>query len=492
MSEQVNISELVGQEWGIYINGKSQKASTAKTVDLLSPANGEKIASVAVGAAEDVDLAVKSAHKAFKEWGAITAFERERIIKKALDYVRTQADRLGMLMALEQGKPLAQSRKEILGSCDTIDYYASEGPRIEGYINPVEKSNYRSLVMYQPIGVCGLITPWNYPVSLLSWKLGPALATGCTIVVKPTMVTPLSPTAFCMALVEGGIPPGVLNVVTGSGSVVGEALVKHPLVKKIAMTGSSDTGKRIMQTAAPYLKKVSLELGGQCPAIVCADADLDNAAYVIAYKGFRNCGQSCSSVNRVYVHESVHQQFLEKLKIEAEKLSLGDGVIKQDVDLGPMTTGDGLNVVRGHVEDALSKGATLITGGKAPEGVAYQQGNYYLPTILDQATDDMQVMRDETFGPVVPVQVFQDLKDAVEKANDTTYGLVSYLFTKDLRTAHETSETLEAGTIAINCGSVNTNYAPYQGWKDSGFGLELSRKSVFEYLKTKHIKIELV
>jgi succinate-semialdehyde dehydrogenase/glutarate-semialdehyde dehydrogenase len=359
-------------------------------------------------------------------------------------------------------------------------------------MNPVEKSNYRSLVMFQPIGVCGLITPWNYPVSLLSWKLGPALTTGCTVVVKPTMVTPLSPTAFCMALIEGGIPPGVINVVTGSGSVVGEALVRHPLVKKIAMTGSSATGKKIMQSAAPQLKKVSLELGGQCPAIVCEDADLDNAVYVIAYKGFRNCGQSCSSVNRVYVHESVHQQFLEKLKVQAEELSLGDGVIEQDVDLGPMTTIDGLNVVKNHVEDALSKGATLITGGHPPEGVDYQKGNYYLPTILDKARDDMQVMRDETFGPVVPVQAFRELNDAVEKANNTTYGLVSYLFTKDLRTAHEISEVLEAGTIAINCGSVNTNYAPYQGWKDSGFGLELSRKSVFEYLKTKHIKIELV
>ncbi len=492
MSEQVNISELVGQEWGIYIDGKFQKASTDKTVDLLSPANGEKIGSVAAGSAEDVDTAVKSAHIAFKEWSTITAFEREKIIKKALDYVRTQADRLGMLMALEQGKPYAQSRTEIFASCDTIDYYASEGPRIEGYINPVEKSNYRSLVMYQPIGVCGVITPWNYPVSLLSWKLGPALATGCTLVVKPTMVTPLSPTAFCMALIEGGIPPGVINVVTGSGSVVGEALVKHPMVKKIAMTGSSDTGKRIMQTAAPYLKNVSLELGGQCPAIVCEDADLDNAAYVIAYKGFRNCGQSCSSVNRVYVHESIHQQFLEKLKNEAEKLSLGDGVIEQDVDLGPMATVDGLQVVKDHVEDALSKGANLITGGNPPEDVQFQKGNYYLPTILDKAKDDMLVMRDETFGPVVPIQVFKDLEDAVEKANNTPYGLVSYLFTKDLKTAHETSELLEAGTIAINCGSVNTNYAPYQGWKDSGFGLELSRKSVFEYLKTKHIKIELV
>jgi succinate-semialdehyde dehydrogenase / glutarate-semialdehyde dehydrogenase len=492
MLENQLAKDSIGKKWGIFIDGKVEEAISGKTFDINSPANGSLIATVAAGDAADVDKAVQNAQEAFLKWSVLTAYDREKIIKKATSFVRTKADEIGMLMALEQGKPFAQSRSEIIGSCDTIDYYAAEGVRIEGYSNPTEKNSFRSWVIYQPVGVCGVITPWNYPVSLLSWKLGPALATGCTMVVKPTNVTPLSPLTFCMAMVEGGIPAGVINVVTGGGSLVGEALIKHPLVKKIAMTGSTATGKRIMETAAPFLKKVSLELGGQCPAIVCADADLDNAAYVVAYKGFRNGGQSCSSVNRVYVHESVHDQFVDKLKVLAEKMTIGDGVSDGTVDLGPMCTKDGVITVKKHVEDAISKGAKLISGGKAPEGEGFSKGNFYLPTILAEASDDMIVMNEETFGPVVPVQKFSDIQSAIKKANDTSYGLVSYLFTKNFKTTIEVSEQLEAGSVAVNCGAVNTNYAPYAGWKESGMGLELSRKAVFEYLKTKHIKVDMI
>jgi acyl-CoA reductase-like NAD-dependent aldehyde dehydrogenase len=284
----------------------------------------------------------------------------------------------------------------------------------------------------------------------------------------------------------------VINVVNGSGAEVGEAITRHPLVQKVAMTGSTATGKKIMQAAAPSLKKISLELGGQCPAIVCEDADLDQAARVIAYKGFRNDGQSCSSVNRVYVHRSVHQEFVARLKKLAEAMTIGDGVVAQDVDLGPMCTREGLQTAKDHVADALNRGATLVTGGSAPEGKAFEKGNYFRPTILDHTTDEMLVMCEETFAPVVPVQIFDALPEAVRKANDTHYGLVSYVFTTDLKTAFQVSESLEAGTVSVNCSAVNTNYAPYAGWKDSGYGFELSRKAVFEYLKTKHIKIELV
>ena len=489
---EVNVAELVGNQWRLFIDGKWIESASGKTFDIFSPANGEKIATVSSGDNADVDRAVRNSHEAFLKWSEVTAYDREKIIRKATAYVRTQADRIGMLMALEQGKPFPQSKSEIISSCDTLDYFAAEGVRIEGYTNPTEKNTFRSWVIYQPIGVCAVITPWNYPVSLLSWKLGPALATGCTMVVKPTNVTPLSPTAFCVALTEGGIPAGVINVVTGSGAVVGEALIQHPLVKKVAMTGSTETGKRIMQSAAASLKKISLELGGQCPAIVCADADVDNAAQVVAYKGFRNDGQSCSSVNRVYVHKSIHDVFVQKLKALAEKMTIGDGVVKDAVDIGPMCTKDGLETVKKHVADAIAKGATLITGGKSPEGSEFSKGNYYTPTVLANVNDDMLVMVDETFGPVVPIQSFESLDDAIAKANNTNYGLVSYLFTRDFKTTTMVSEKLEAGTVAVNCSSVNTNYAPYAGWKDSGYGLELSRKAVFEYLKTKHIKVELI
>lgn len=491
MKSTTDPASLIGHHWGHFIGGKSVDGTGSDSFGVYSPANGELLATVAQATEEDVDTAVKTAHAPFREWAQLTGYDREKIIKKATAHVRTQADRIGYLMALEQGKPFHQAKAEVTSSCDLIDYFAAEAVRIEGYTNVTEKSAYRSWVIYQPVGVCGLITPWNYPVSLLSWKLGPALAAGCTVVVKPTEVTPLSPTAFCRAMVEGGIPAGVISVVQGGGEA-GEALVTHPLVAKVAMTGSTGTGKKIMAALAPSLKRVSLELGGHCPALVCADADLDNAATVIAYKGFRNMGQSCSTVGRVYVHRSLHDRLVDKLKMLAEKLTIGDGVSDGAVDLGPMVSEAALEKVKDHVADAVAKGATIVTGGKAPEGASFTKGHYYTPTVLTEVDARMKVMTEETFGPVVPVEAFESLDEAVRKANDTNYGLVAYLFTKDLKTTMKVSEELEAGTVCVNNGAVNTAYAPYEGWKDSGFGLELSRKAIFEYLRTKHIKVELI
>ncbi len=475
----------------LHLNGRNPPAADGGRHELHSPHDGSLIGSVPKATTADLNDAVSAAAGAFQAWSAFTSYEREKIVRKATAQVRTQADYLGWLMTLEQGKPLAQSRSEIGGACDTIDYYAAEGVRIEGWTNPTEDRNYRSWVNWQPVGVCGLITPWNYPVSLLSWKLGPALAAGCTVVVKPTTVTPLSPLAFCRALTDGGLPPGVVNCVTGSGATLGEALIRHPQVAKIAMTGSSDTGKRILALAAPFLKKVSLELGGQCPAIVCADADLDLAAKTIAYKGFRNCGQSCSSINRVYVHSRIHDGLVAKLKVIADQMTLGDGITDPNVDLGPMATGEGVQTAREHVAEALAQGAKLVAGGGSPEGEALAKGNYFRPTILTDCTQAMRVMREETFGPVVGLATFETLEDVVRLANDTNYGLVAYLFTKDYSTTVRVSEALEAGTVCVNHGAVNTNYGPYAGWKDSGYGLELSRRAIFEYLKPKHVKVAL-
>ncbi|MEZ4827008.1 MAG: NAD-dependent succinate-semialdehyde dehydrogenase [Bacteroidia bacterium] len=483
------IDQLSGLDWGFYIAGKMIIPEHANWDNILSPATEKPVGRIAQASAEDLNLAVAAASEAFSRWADISAWEREKIIRKATSYTRSQAEKIGGLMALEQGKPYAQSYSEIIASCDIIDYYAAEAIRLEGYTNPTEKTDLYSWVTWQPVGICGLITPWNYPVSLLSWKLGPALATGCTVVVKPTEVTPLSPLSFCMALTEGGIPPGVINVITGKGDM-GSALVSHPAVAKIAMTGSTATGKKIMQTAAFHLKKVSLELGGHCPAIVCADADPDNAAEVIAYKGFRNMGQSCSSVNRVYVHHSLHDVLVAKLKEKALSLSIGDGTYEAKCDLGPMTTRAALDKVEAHVKDAIEKGATLICGGQRPAGEKYNQGFYYTPTLLTMVNKHMRVMNEETFGPVVPIDTFETLDEAIQKANDSEYGLCAYVFTRDFATTMKLSRKLDSGTVCVNNGAVNTAYGPYEGWKDSGVGVELSGKALFEYLKTKHIKIQ--
>lgn len=475
----------------LLIGGSPCPAVTGETREVRSPATGDVVGRVAQAAAGDVDRAVQAAHEAFQAWSQRTAYEREATIRKATAFVRTRAQEIGTLMALEQGKPLNQSRSEVTSSCDLVDFYAAEAVRVTGQVLPTEKQDFRSWVIHQPVGVAAMITPWNYPVSLLCWKLGPALAAGCTAVVKPSPAAPLSPAAFVHALAEGGLPPGVVSVLTGEGAALGEALVSHPLVKKVAMTGSTATGKEIMKRVGSSLKHITLELGGHCPAIVCEDADLDLTAEALAYKAFRNMGQSCSAINRVYAHISVHDTLVSKLADRAKKLTIGDGVTDGGVDLGPMTTAEVLEKVKRHVADAVKNGARLVYGGKAPEGTAYAQGHYYLPTILTGLTPDMLMAREETFGPVAPFAAFNELDEAVRLANDTPYGLVSFIFTRNLTTAWKLSERLEAGTVCINNVAVNTGYGPYQGWKDSGFGLELSREAIYEYLNVKHIKARL-
>lgn len=473
-------------ETALLIGNDSCPAQSSATYELYSPATHETLAHVPDASSGDLELAVTAARTAGQTWAALSAYARESATRKATAFVRGHADQIGRLMALESGKPFNQSRGEVVSSCDTIDYYAAEGTRLEGYSNPTEASNLRSSVIYSPVGVCALIVPWNYPLSLLSWKLGPALATGCASIVKPSPQTPLCTLAFARALLDGGLPEGLVNVLTASSAELGKLLVAHAGVDKVAMTGSTATGKAIFESIAPQLKRVSLELGGHAPAIVCGDADVKLAAKIIAYKGFRNMGQSCSSVNRVYAHDSVAAQLEIELKALAEQLSIGDGVSDPSVDLGPMATPEALEKVEQHVSDALTLGARLVTGGRRP----FDTGNYYTPTVLADVPSAAVMLREETFGPVVPIMPFSSLEDAIERANDSLYGLVAYLFAKDYATITTVSEKLEAGTVCVNNGAVNTNYGPYEGWKDSGYGLELGRRAIFEYLRTKHVKVQ--
>jgi acyl-CoA reductase-like NAD-dependent aldehyde dehydrogenase len=474
----------------LLIDGRLVPSTEDRGYLILSPATGDIVGRAAAAQLPDLDLALESAQRAFIQWSNETAYAREATIRKAVAQARQQARDIGRLMALEQGKPWNQATKEVLDACDLMEFYAAEGVRIEGTIHPTENPSLRSWAIHQPVGVTAALLPWNYPVALLSWKLGPALAAGCSMVVKPSPATPLCVTAFCLALAEGGLPPGVCNVLPSPSPELGALLVQSPIIRKIAMTGSSDSGKRVMQACAESLKRVSLELGGHCPAIVCEDADLDLAAQVVAYKGFRNSGQSCSSLNRVLVHRSVQNAFTERLLELAQGLSMGDGLSNPSVDLGPMTTRDALENTEDHVKDALDHGAIQLCGGR-PEHTEFRDGHYFLPTILVNCEPSMKLWREETFGPVVPMASFDELERAIEMANDSRYGLVSYLFSRNLDLALQVSERLESGTVCVNHGAVNTAYGPYEGWKDSGFGLELSRKAIFEYLQTKHIKVSL-
>lgn len=474
----------------IIINGQCTQSGLGTDVDVIGPATGKAIGSFAAASSEQVDAAVASANAAFNEWRALTAYQREAIMRRATAYVREQADDIGMLMALEQGKPLKQSVAEVGAACDMIDYYAAEGVRVEGTVHQTEKTQFRSMHIHQAIGVVAAITPWNYPVALLSWKLGPALAAGCTVIVKPTPLTPLSPFAFCKALCEGGIPAGVLSFLCSEEISIAQQLVTHRGVHKVSMTGSTASGKAIAESVADQLKNVTLELGGHCPAIVCPDADIEATAKLIAYKAFRNMGQSCSTINRIYVHSSIHDELVAALKSEAAAMRIGDGIDPGDVDLGPMCTPEARTKVEAHVADAIHKGAELVYGGERPADQD-ADGYYYMPTIITNVPDHALMMHEETFGPVAPFQTYENLDDAIARANDSDYGLASYLFTKDMATMYKVSEEIEAGTVAVNNVSVNTAYAPYQGWKDSGLGFDLSRDAIYEYLNIKHIKIAL-
>ncbi|MDM7934433.1 MAG: NAD-dependent succinate-semialdehyde dehydrogenase [Methanothrix sp.] len=468
------------------IDGESRPALSGRVEIIRNPANQEPVAEVSVGSRREARLALEAAGRAFPEWSGTSCQRRAEILHEAADLVRQRAERIARLLTLEQGKPLRQSRAEVLSSAEVLDYYAEEGRRSFGVWISSERS--RSIVIRQPIGVAALITPWNFPVDLLAWKVAPALAAGCTFVAKPPSLAPLAATEFVLAVNDAGLPNGVANVVHGPGDEVGAELVENPISRKIAFTGETATGRWIMARAAGQIKRVSLELGGQSPFIVCEDADLDLAAAACVQRAFSNMGQICISVNRVYVAEGVMEDFEERLLDRTRRLRIGDG-LQEDVDLGPMFSEEQRRKTREHVADAISRGARLLYGGREPEGEAYERGFYFMPTILDQADESMLVMREETFGPVAPIRRFGTLDEAIALANSTEYGLAAYIFTGDLKTAIYASERLEAGSIGVNVGSVVDIQAPFGGWKQSGLGRELGHLGLEGYQEIKHIRL---
>jgi len=453
---------------------------------IYNPASQEAVAEVAVGRRQDARLALQAAWRAFPIWSGSSSQKRADILHDAADRVRERAEWIASLLTLEQGKPLKFAKTEVLSSADVLDYYAEEGKRSYGQWLAGPRS--RSIILRQPIGVAALITPWNYPVDLLAWKVAPCLAAGCTFVAKPPSLAPLAATEFVRAVCSAGLPAGAANVVHGPGGEVGAELVESPISRKIAFTGETATGRSIMAAAAAHIKRVSLELGGQSPFIVCADADIEAAAASAAQRAFSNMGQICISVNRIYIAEEVAEAFTSELVAAAERFKIGNG-LDPDVDLGPMFSRQQRDKTREHIADALEKGAELLSGGSEPEGQAYERGYFFLPTVLGRADHSMRLMQEETFGPVAPLMKFKSLEQAISLANDSPYGLAAYLFTSDLKIAIRAAEGLEAGGIGVNVNNVVDLQAPFGGWKESGLGRELGRWGLEAYMERKHIRL---
>ena len=472
------------------IDGLRTGASSKGWIPVIDPATEEPIAEVPRGMPDDVDAAVRAADAAFPAWSRTAPAERGAVLHRAAARVRARAEDLALLLTSEQGKPLDEARKEIGEVVRTFGYYAGAATTVLGEIAPTDATSTKSLVFKYPVGVVAAIGPWNYPVSLLAWKIAPALAAGCTLVVKPATETPLAAQAMVEAVLEAGLPRGALNLITGYGRDIGDALIEHPRVRKISFTGSTEVGRRIMAKAAGTIKRVSLELGGQCPMIVWHDADFDRAVRDGVRRAFRNMGQICNSVNRIYVHQAIAEPYIEAFVRQTKALRIGNGRC-QDVDLGPMATRDGLTKTMEHIDDAVANGARLLCGGRRPAGVPGGRGYFLEPAVLVDVDHRMKVMREETFGPVAPIMVVSDLDDTIRMANDSVYGLVAYAYTRDLRTAMAFVDGLEAGSVGINTASVASVYAPYGGWKQSGIGRELGRSGLEAYFELKHAVVDV-
>lgn len=481
--------EIIHQD--LFIDGGWVPADSGESFDVVNPVNAQPMGHAAKAGRNEARRALEAAWRAFQVWGKSTPDERSKTLKKAAQAVAAQQEELAKLLTMEHGKPLGDARKEIKGTIDTLEYYAEEARRISGEVAPSKSATSRSLVIRQPVGVVAAIAPWNYPVSLMAWKLAPALAAGCTVVVKPPALAPLACGRVAAIVGEAGFPKGAVNVVTGPSSQVGEELITNPITRMIAFTGSTETGIHLMKAASADLKKLILELGGHTPMVVFKDADLDRAVADGVKRSFRNMGQICNAVNRIYVEAEIADEYIKRFVEQTAKMTIGDGLANPNVDLGPMIDEEGVRRTQAHVDDAVRKGASLLFGGKRPDNPALRQGFFYEPAVLTKVSKDMLVMHEESFGPIVGIDTFSGLDEAVELANSTEYGLVTYAYTRDLATAFAFSERVESGSIAVNTVSPDSLYAPYPAWKHSGIGLELSHYGLEEYLQVKHILFEL-
>ncbi len=487
VSESEERRALDGVPKQLYIGGEWRDGGEGGTLPVEDPSRGETLAHVADAKPQDAVAALDAAAQAQPEWGSHPPRERGEILRRAFEVIVERTDELALLMTLEMGKPVAESKAEIAYAAEFFRWFSEEAVRIEGRYVVNQTGAGRVLTTKQPVGPCLLITPWNFPMAMGTRKIGPAIAAGCTMVVKPAKQTPLSMLAVAQILEEAGLPAGVLNVITSSssGSVI-EPLIKDPRTRKLSFTGSTEVGRALMEQASEQLLRLSMELGGNAPFVVFDDADLDAAVEGALLAKMRNVGEACTSANRFHVAGSVAEEFTEKLAAKMGAMKVGRGT-EQGVEVGPLIDDDQRSKVSELVHDALEKGATAVVGGRARDGAGY----FYEPTVLGDVPGDARLLKEEIFGPVAPIAAFDDEEEAIAKANDTQFGLVAYVYTRDLRRAFRVCEGLETGMVGLNQGMVSNAAAPFGGVKQSGFGREGGHEGIEEYLETKYIAMGL-
>jgi succinate-semialdehyde dehydrogenase/glutarate-semialdehyde dehydrogenase len=464
-----------------YINGEWVQADSGATISVINPATGLEIGVVPRGGQAETRRAIEAAHVAFQTWRKTTVLERHALLRRLHDAILDNHDMLAELLTTEQGKSRAESKGEVASSAAYVLWFAEEARRMYGEVVPSPWGDRRIIVTREPTGVVGAITPWNFPSSMLARKIGPALAAGCTVVVKPASQTPFSGIAWAALCEEVGFPKGVVNVVTGSAAAIGDELTSNPLVAKITFTGSTDVGKQLLAKAATTVKKVSMELGGNAPFIVFDDADIDRAVEGAMMSKYRNSGQTCVCTNRFFAQAGIYDRFVERLADASRKLKVGPG-LEPGVQQGPLIDAKAVSEVEAFISDAIDKGGKVVAGGKRHE----LGGLFFEPTVIAGATPRMRFMKEEIFGPVAPVFRFETEAEAVALANDTEYGLACYFYTKDLGRAFRVMEGLRYGMVGVNEGLITTPEAPFGGVKESGLGREGGRQGIEDYLDTKY------
>jgi len=472
------------------INGADVDAFDGSVLEIINPANGEIVSTIPDADVQDVNSAVQAALSGFSIWRRTPAKTRSNVLHKAADLMRKRIDEIAITITSEMGKPYKRAKSEVSGSAELYDYFAEEGIRLSGDIPQINHSNEQVLVFKEPVGVVGAITPSNYPIALLTWKLGAALACGCSVIAKPDEHSPSAALFLGKVFLEAGLPNGVFNIITGTGRKAGSILVAHPEVRKIAFTGSTEIGQEVAASASRTCKRVSLELGGQCPAIVMGDVIIDDMLSEFVEQTYNNSGQYCYRINRAYVHADVYNEFIEKLTKAVSKLKVGQGQ-DPETDLGPLVHQGIMDGVLCHIEDAIKKGARIRFGGSRLVKGDYQYGFFIEPTIIEDANHTMLLMQEETFGPVLGIQKIYSLREGIDLANDSRYGLAAYVFTRDGSLGLQASREIESGSVWVNHIHKAYEVAPFGGMKQSGYGREKSKYGLDEYLELKAVYLSL-